>query len=201
MNSVLVSIQPRWCDLIIQGKKTIEIRKSKPKIETPFKCFIYCTKDKKLTLWKSKKYIYADDRCHNSGDVNCNGMIIGEFVCDEIRGCRVPPRVFEHHLNKAILEESCLSFDELYKYAGEQIAFAWSISKLKIYKHPLDISAAVVEGDCDCMKCRKCYWADPGNGYNVEDDCNLGYSKKELKPLFVAPQSWCYVEEVGEDVN
>lgn len=35
--AVLLSIQPRWCGLITNGKKTIEVRKTRPKIDTPFK--------------------------------------------------------------------------------------------------------------------------------------------------------------------
>lgn len=42
--AVLISIQPKWCELIAKGKKTLEVRKTRPKLETPFKCYIYCTK-------------------------------------------------------------------------------------------------------------------------------------------------------------
>ncbi len=37
--SVLISIQPKWCELIASGKKTVEVRKTKPKLETPFIIF------------------------------------------------------------------------------------------------------------------------------------------------------------------
>lgn len=43
MKAVLISIHPKWCELIARGKKTIEVRKTRPKIETPFKCYIYCS--------------------------------------------------------------------------------------------------------------------------------------------------------------
>ena len=46
MKSILISIQPKWCELIASGKKTIEVRKTRPKLETPFKCYIYETKGK-----------------------------------------------------------------------------------------------------------------------------------------------------------
>ena len=42
--AVLISIQPKWCELIASGRKTIEVRKTKPNIPTPFKCYIYQTK-------------------------------------------------------------------------------------------------------------------------------------------------------------
>lgn len=42
--AILMSIRPEWCDLILQGKKTVEVRKTRPKMKTPFKVYIYCTK-------------------------------------------------------------------------------------------------------------------------------------------------------------
>ena len=30
MKSVLISIQPKWCELIASGKKTVEVRKTRP---------------------------------------------------------------------------------------------------------------------------------------------------------------------------
>ena len=55
--AVLISIQPEWCQKIMTGQKTIEVRKTRPKMNPPFKCYIY--------------------KCGN-------GKVIGEFVCDEI---------------------------------------------------------------------------------------------------------------------
>lgn len=48
--SVLISIQPKWCELILSGKKTVEVRKNRPRLETPFKCYIYQTKGKERLL-------------------------------------------------------------------------------------------------------------------------------------------------------
>lgn len=72
MKSVLISIQPKWCELIANGKKTIEIRKTMPKIETPFKCYIYCTKK----FYKKGDGYFQGKYC---------GKVIGEFVCDKIQ--------------------------------------------------------------------------------------------------------------------
>ena len=41
--AVLLSIRPEWCEKILGGEKTVEIRKTRPKLEPPFKCYIYCT--------------------------------------------------------------------------------------------------------------------------------------------------------------
>ncbi|MGN0539812.1 MAG: ASCH domain-containing protein [Candidatus Fimenecus sp.] len=51
--AVLMSIQPRWCELIANGKKTLEVRKTKPKLSTPFKVYIYCTND--FSCYATKK--------------------------------------------------------------------------------------------------------------------------------------------------
>ncbi len=65
--AVLLSVRPKWCELIASGKKTVEIRKTRPKIETPFKCYIYCTKPKMIT-----KYVFKPE-----GGAQCfSGMYI-----------------------------------------------------------------------------------------------------------------------------
>lgn len=51
MKKVLISINPKWCEKIVSGEKTIEVRKSSPK-KVPFKCYIYCTKEK----WRDTMY-------------------------------------------------------------------------------------------------------------------------------------------------
>ena len=81
MKAVLISIQPKWCELIARGKKTIEVRKTRPNIETPFKCYIYMTATKeRCRLWE---YITAYQ--NSKGDIlNGSQKVIGEFVCDEI---------------------------------------------------------------------------------------------------------------------
>ena len=55
--AVLISIRPEWCEKIMSGQKTIEVRKTRPKMNPPFKCYIY--------------------KCGS-------GKVIGEFLCDEI---------------------------------------------------------------------------------------------------------------------
>lgn len=35
LKSVLISIRPEWCELIASGKKTIEVRRTRPRLEPP----------------------------------------------------------------------------------------------------------------------------------------------------------------------
>lgn len=48
--AVLISLHPEWCQKIMEGRKTIEVRKTRPKMDTPFKCYIYCTQSADM-LW------------------------------------------------------------------------------------------------------------------------------------------------------
>lgn len=83
--AVLLSVQPKWCELIATGKKTIEIRKTKPKIKVPFKAYIYCTKDRNNHFWTGKRYSYTDEHSHNAFDKDGNGKVIAEkeFTLDD----------------------------------------------------------------------------------------------------------------------
>ena len=103
--AVLISIQPNWCELIASGKKTVEVRKTKPKLDTPFKCYIYCTKAKDFFSIGGGMYAAADELYRlPTGEIKLgdsfelaadwsgkydkddflNGKVIGEFVCDRI---------------------------------------------------------------------------------------------------------------------
>ena len=88
MKSVLISIQPKWCELIANGKKTIEVRKTRPKIDTPFKCYIYCTLGGDMLTSVNgvvQKINQIDiDLTNDSTIRELNGKVIGEFVCDKI---------------------------------------------------------------------------------------------------------------------
>ena len=74
MKSVLISIRPKWVEMIASGKKTLELRKSFPALELPFKCYIYCTKGN--LSYKTQGGMI----CHNNGGMG----VVGEFVCDKI---------------------------------------------------------------------------------------------------------------------
>lgn len=88
MKSALISIKPKYCELIANGKKTIEVRKTKPKLETPFKCYIYCTKPKPLLALYNKELFSAFeeefDYYNKNTVIKVNGKVVGEFVCDDI---------------------------------------------------------------------------------------------------------------------
>ena len=189
--AVLLSIQPRWCGLIASGKKTIEVRKTRPKIETPFKVYIYCTNDKKNHFWTGKRYSYADERSHNAFDKDGNGKVIGEFICDAIIShCEMA--------NADIAEQrGCIRREQLFEYANGAELYGWHISELKIYSdQPKALSEFGTLCDEDCPNCE--FWkCDMVNQHERDMDCTN--SSCPLRPLKRPPQSWCYVEVSGNE--
>ncbi len=197
MQAVLISINPNWCEFIASGKMTVDLRKTKPKLEVPFKCYIYMTAGYAVYPVTINGAPYT---CINVG----GKCVIGEFVCDKIYDI-TPHFDTPTFPNQYICgweygkEFDCLSFEELTSYLNGKNGYGWHISDLVIYDKPRELGEFYVEGDCDCTKCKECYWFDRGNGFNVEDDCNLAYKgvseHKSFKPITRPPQSWCYVED------
>ena len=120
MKSVLISIRPKWCGLIASGKKTIEVRKTAPKLPPPFKCYIYETKART----DAPTFVGEDGHVLYTG----RGQVIGEFMCDLIGfhpGTDVP--------------SSCVPIEELKKYANGKMLVRWHISDVKIYDQPREL--------------------------------------------------------------
>lgn len=204
MKSVLISIKPQWCGLIANGKKTIEVRKTRPKCDTPFKCYIYCTKDKGISFWTGKRYAYADDRSHNLFDVCGNGKVIGEFTCnkiDRLAVCGYDNRNTElrrvddnwkvYDLDYDYLNKCQLSLDNLKKYSSGGGLYGWHISNIVIYDKPKDLDDFMAFGKthCDQKNCKKCLYM------GIDGICDV---KDIGQPMTRPPQSWCYVEESKE---
>lgn len=205
--AVLLSIRPKFCELIANGNKTIEVRKTRPKLDTPFKCYIYCTNDRKIMLERSNydKSIYLNGNIYYPCKVDCslNGKVIGEFVCDEIHEFKADDDYDYgiYDIDDDLVIQTCLVNGELWDYGKGKTLYGWHISNLTIYDESKELSKFVTEGDCDCMNCAKCAWLDKGNSTaEIDDDCELAYVNVRdgvsLKPIFRAPQSWCYVEEL-----
>ncbi len=176
--AVLLSIKPKYCELIANGKKTIEVRKTKPKLEPPFKCYIYCTISNNRLI-KSDISTTIDYIAKNSGKV------IGEFVCDEIFPMSITYSDPNHRLSQREFPFTCLTDKEIMDYLGNgKRGYGWHISELKIYETPKEL------GKFKKIN-RECWYADLGLAKRDCPDCkNAG--------CFVSrpPQSWCYVEEV-----
>ena len=190
MKSVLISIRPQWAEKIVIGEKTIEVRKTAPQ-EVPFKAYIYCTKEKKQDdiIWAG---IFGDRG-------KWNGRVIGEFICDRIE--MVNAKCSDYGIDlfyHDCLTNGCLTERETEKYfnipedrdlrAMNGNGYVWHISDLKIYGSPKELSE--FSRPCSyrglCFSCKRT---------SFKKDGNLLCNTKITRP----PQSWMYVEDLGEE--
>ena len=165
--AVMLSIRPKWVEKIANGEKTIEVRKTKPKLKTPFKCYIYCTRNKHLAFVQNAAGINLI-ACLNAETVitvGCsvgNGKVIGEFTCD---------RIYElaplNHAPDDVEKQACLTREEIVNYL-KGTGYGWHISDLRIYDTPKELSE-----------------------FTGLRDTKFGAAPYEIKR---PPQSWCYVE-------
>lgn len=192
MKSILISIKPEWVALILNGDKTIEIRKTMPKCELPIKCYIYCA--------KSGTPIHPD----------INGKVVAEFVLNKIT---------KHEKNYIDVEDR-LCYDFLYEdvkkagfvtsvmdewekldglrgfdnfvenYGNGKPLYCWYIDNLKIYDKPKELEEFYKQGTYSYSDWLYGYYnGHRGARCNYNSYLNVCRIKKP-------PQSWCYVEEV-----
>lgn len=166
MKAVLLSIRPNWCKLIWSGMKTVEVRKTRPKLETPFKAYIYCSGNSGW-LMRSPKGLRKMDR-----------KVIGEFTCDKIDklvhvGTMMDINILTsdgwYKPADALLQAACLTEAQAEKYLKGGDGYGWHISDLKIYDRPRPLS------DFKRLRATK-----------------FGYEPVDIER---PPQSWYYVED------
>lgn len=130
--AVLLSIRPEWCVKILNGEKTVEIRKNRPKLKPPFKCYIYCTKAQKklITIFRDGD-VFGDGEVYRGKPqfVTWDGgnipieirqkeqTVIAEFVCDKIRPIIGKTWIVKEDIERAT-SGSCLSLKQIIEYAG-----------------------------------------------------------------------------------
>ena len=208
MKAVMISIQPKWVEKIASGQKTLEVRKTAPKCEVPFKCYIYATKAKKwfhsgmiLTsnelLWLSNGKIKMCDGFElwvDGEDYQCvNNKVIGEFICDEI----IEWQYDKSHQYYVDYPDDCTSYfpylkchseatglkcSEIENYGKGKTLYGWHISDLKIYDKPKGLSEFRKPCKINLPMCDRCEYYSTWNG--------------RCENITRAPQSWQYVEEL-----
>lgn len=199
MREIMISIQPQWVEKILDGEKTIEIRKTMPKCELPCKVYIYCT--------KNEKQYFRNVKCCESllMDSNSLGKVVAEFTLNKIDRCGEAVYDANRDLwedwNTLGLNNSCVHPYDLEEYSNGYEIYAWHIDNLKIYDKPKELSEfyknnykKIIDelefNGCDEKHCKYAV----GNSF-IGDDGYCDYSGCPKLKLQKPPQSWCYVEE------
>lgn len=183
MRSVLISIKPEWTAKILNGEKTIEIRKTMPKCELPIDVYIYCTKGDYIGRI-SKKYV---------------GKVVARFTMNEVE--KIFMSVINHYQYETntlyedeLLKQSLLNGNELDAYLkNKHYGYAWHISDLVIFDKPKELGEFMIYCDkhelCKCDNCKRLKQSFIDCGFDSE------YCDNRLTKV---PQSWCYVEEMED---
>lgn len=193
---ILLSIRPEWVAKILNGEKTIEVRKQFTKDYVGW-VYIYCTKDYKKILFENGGYgwrLNTWNKNKNAITTN-NGKVVARFYCDKVETISLPYYTYfgtnkwvscenERTLQtetideQELLKKSCISEEQIYKYLNfkkspKQVGYAIHISKLEIFDEPKELSDFK-------------YWKD-------KSEYGCWYENKLSK----APQNYCYIE--GEE--
>ena len=151
--AVLISIQPKWCAKIFRGEKNIEFRKNVPKLELPFKAYVYCTegKDTLSSIIRDGEDIYGEiyhgkpvfikyDKDSPAEWWSKKKTVVGEMTIDEIE-------IVKWDFEKGIalyggspginLKSGGLLLKDFLKYQGKGTVYGWHIKNYKLYKEPM----------------------------------------------------------------
>lgn len=212
--AVMISIRPKWCEKIARGEKTIEVRKTRPKLEPPFKCYIYCTKAKERLIGILKDgdenygetyhgkpvFIKLDEGsvCDMWGK---RQKVIGEFTCDQIYELETQSPGGSYSVvgedkptTNRVARESCLGLADMHRYLQSKTGYGWHISDLKIYDKPKELSEfspmCMYKNDDKSCQSRMIACSYQKYDYNPDGSINLVECGRTLER---PPQSWCYV--------
>ena len=192
MKAIMISIQPQWIEKILNGIKTIEIRKTKPKCELPCKVYIYCTMPNK-----------QENRKPHSWEVVWLKRVVAEFTLNKIYTLErdlndwLPKNRYDD--SNELLKNINLNQEQLWNYGQGKILYAWHIDDLKIYDKPKELSE--FSGFIPNNKCEKHengFACDKCDAYDKERETCLAlyYAHREIKR---PPQSYYYVEELENE--
>lgn len=191
---ILASLKPYYYYLIGERKKTIEVRKSALK-DLPQDIVFYMSKDEK-SFAKIPKEFQEKYREHF-------GKIGIKVVCDRIDEykyvyCDHPeigyPVGYDcgdnwYDIDDEDLQKACLTEEEFKRYGNGKTLYGWHISDLKIYDKPKELSEFRKSG----------FMTEEEWLFNLYPNTHCHYDAWAKKfEITRPPQSWMFVEEVGE---
>ena len=203
--SILMSIKPEWVCKILNGEKTIEIRKKFPKDYVGW-VYLYCTKGKPY-LYDFRK-LCAEFRTEKVkqkyfDNLILNGKVVARFWCDKVEeiecvsvgdsdyGSLFADTEYQTETlsEKELTQKSCLIPDEIFEYFDEdfdKIGYAIHISKLDVFEKPKELKEFR-----PYQWGLYCAWTNCNCLFHTKEECENCQETHIQK----APQSWCYVED------
>ena len=193
MEAIMISIQPQWVEKILNGEKTIEIRKTKPNIKLPCKVYIYCTMPNK-----------QENRKPHSWEVVWLKRVVAEFTLNKVSTYDwdtdfLNTKQNMYYIKSGEADKTCLIYEKLCDYGKGKDLYGWHIDDLKIYDTPKKLSEFshyIPSNKCpkkECgIDCEDCMSYDG----EYETCLALYYLHWQIKR---PPQSRCYVEELEDE--
>lgn len=137
MKSILISIKPKWVAKILNGEKTIEVRKTAPKCELPITVYVYCTKDKNNTAVNMQMFFDGKDFIRN-------GKVVAKFTLRKVEEIKylltygyVP--MSTRYSDEPFWKRTCLTYKEILGYGKGKTCYGWHISDLEIFDEPKEL--------------------------------------------------------------
>lgn len=197
MRAILISIQPQWVAKILNGEKTLEIRKTMPKCDLPIDVYIYCTKEDSLIKLKTG-YVhdrYVCEKDFKIGDFpkmysgyEGKGKVVAKFTLNKVE--EIFTIGMYYHETKTLDKNElprlgCLSRKDLDNYLQGENGYAWHIDNLEIFDKPKELGEFKHLVKYSCLTC-------PYNqGEEITNKCAFC---EEIKSLARPFQSWGYIE-------
>lgn len=141
MKSILLSIRPEWVEKILNGEKTIEIRKKFPKDYVGW-VYIYCTKEKPYLVNDLGNYVLSYNHKQWVNSI-VNGKVVARFWCDNVEDLmKYANAIKDQHFYDS-LKCACLNTKQLQDYLGNNTksAYAIHISKLEVFDKPRELGS------------------------------------------------------------
>lgn len=202
IKAIMISDKPRYCAKIMNGEKTIEVRRNKALASAIQKLigengyadiYVYCTKELTRLYGEQSPFIenhlnyFADDFSEGFDSNNTgflNGKVIFKFRCykvEEIKYDEKSLACYTECMNYIKLQlRSCLDLEEIHLYLKGKKSYAIHISDLEIFDKPKEL--------CE-FESTKQRLVDVGQIQPILQ--NIRLTK--------APQNFCYIEVEDND--
>jgi len=204
MKAILISIRPEWVAKILNGEKTLEIRKTFPKCDLPIDVYIYCTKKEPY----ARRYVH-NDKWGTLEYIKSDGKVVAKFKLKKITDVKYLPicsssvvnyRPYESYVYEDITpsmnKTARLSFEEIHKYLNGKDGYAWHIDELKILDKPLELTCFHKRGTQKKIDELWDRYRNSNPHDHIVDSCIMAEESKILwdNEITRAPQSWCFAE-------